>query len=317
MKKVCLFPLVYLLGAVNAYVDSNHTDNWAVLVDTSVFYFNYRHIANTLSFYHVVKELGIPDSNIILMLAEDIPCNSRNAHKAELFSSQRKEDNLYDETVQVDYRGDDVTVENFLRVLTGRHEEGTSPSKKLESTSKSNILVYLTGHGGDQFLKFRDREVLTSQNLADAFQQMNAQARYNELLFVIDTCQASTMFDTFSFKQTPNVFSVGSSLKGENSYSYQAEARELGVSLIDRFSFYALKYLEDAKQTIKKGEKTRKTSLKRFIESFTYAGLKSHHGWNSTLSRKLQDVDLGDFFALRRQEVELLKPKDFSHLFND
>ncbi|RCN32932.1 hypothetical protein ANCCAN_21242 [Ancylostoma caninum] len=55
-----------------------HTNNWAVLVCTSRFWFNYRHVSNVLALYHTVKRLGIPDSNIILMLAEDVPCNPRN-----------------------------------------------------------------------------------------------------------------------------------------------------------------------------------------------------------------------------------------------
>ena len=32
-----------------------HSNNWAVLVDTSRYWFNYRHIANTLSIYTTVK----------------------------------------------------------------------------------------------------------------------------------------------------------------------------------------------------------------------------------------------------------------------
>uniref|UniRef100_A0AC35FLC3 GPI-anchor transamidase n=1 Tax=Panagrolaimus sp. PS1159 TaxID=55785 RepID=A0AC35FLC3_9BILA len=59
---------------------STHTNNWAVLVCTSRFWFNYRHVANTLSIYQSIKRLGIPDSNIILMLADNIPCNARNPH---------------------------------------------------------------------------------------------------------------------------------------------------------------------------------------------------------------------------------------------
>jgi phosphatidylinositol glycan class K len=39
----------------------NHTNNWAVIVDTSRFWFNYRHAANVLSIYRSVKRLGIPD----------------------------------------------------------------------------------------------------------------------------------------------------------------------------------------------------------------------------------------------------------------
>ena len=46
---------------------SSHTNNWAVLVDTSRFWFNYRHVANVLSVYRSVKRLGIPDSQVALL----------------------------------------------------------------------------------------------------------------------------------------------------------------------------------------------------------------------------------------------------------
>lgn len=79
-----------------------------------------RHIANTLSFYRTVKRLGIPDSNIILMLAEDIACNSRNAYPSQVFNDGSHKLDLYGSIVEVDYRGYEVTVENFIRVLTGK-----------------------------------------------------------------------------------------------------------------------------------------------------------------------------------------------------
>ena len=44
-----------------SFFKSGHTNNWAVLVDTSIFWFNYRHVANVLSIYRSVKRLGIPD----------------------------------------------------------------------------------------------------------------------------------------------------------------------------------------------------------------------------------------------------------------
>jgi GPI-anchor transamidase subunit K len=61
----------------------NHTSNWAVLVCTSAYWYNYRHMANTLSLYRTVRRLGVPDSNIILMLADDVACNARNAYPAQ------------------------------------------------------------------------------------------------------------------------------------------------------------------------------------------------------------------------------------------
>lgn len=39
-----------------------------------------------------------------------------------------------------------VTVENFLRVLTGRLPPSTPRSKRLLSDDRSNILIYLTGN---------------------------------------------------------------------------------------------------------------------------------------------------------------------------
>lgn len=66
-----------------------------------------------------MKRLGIPDSNIILMLADDVSCNARNKFPGTVFSNRGRSLDLYGENIEVDYRGYDVTVENFIRLLTG------------------------------------------------------------------------------------------------------------------------------------------------------------------------------------------------------
>jgi hypothetical protein len=40
-----------------------------------------------------------------------------------------------------------------LMEYIGRHEEDVSRSKRLLTDDRSNILIYVTGHGGDEFLK--------------------------------------------------------------------------------------------------------------------------------------------------------------------
>lgn len=159
-------------GFVDAAQRSTHTNNWAVLVDASRFWFNYRHVANVLSIYRSVKRLGIPDSQIILMIADDMACNARNPRPGQVYNNANQHINVYGDDVEVDYRGYEVTVENFVRLLTGRTQNGTARSKKLLSDAGSNVLIYLTGHGGDGFLKFQDSEEITSQELADGIQQM-------------------------------------------------------------------------------------------------------------------------------------------------
>ena len=74
---------------------------------------------NLHSRYRTVKRLGIPDSNIILMLADDAACNPRNKFPGCVYANSGRHLDLYGDNIEVDYRGNEVTVENFLRVLTG------------------------------------------------------------------------------------------------------------------------------------------------------------------------------------------------------
>ncbi|GLV40354.1 Phosphatidylinositol glycan anchor biosynthesis class K [Carabus blaptoides fortunei] len=223
-----------------AFQKSGHSNNWAVLVDTSRFWFNYRHVANVLSIYRSVKRLGIPDSQIILMIADDMACNPRNPRPATVFNNANQHINVYGDDVEVDYRGYEVTVENFVRLLTGRLPPDTPRSKQLLTDEGSNVLIYLTGHGGDGFLKFQDSEEVTSQELADALEQMWQKKRYHELFFMIDTCQAASMYEKF---YSPNILAVASSLVGEDSLSHHVDPA-IGVYIIDRYTYYALDFLE-------------------------------------------------------------------------
>jgi len=228
------------LALAEEFFQSGHTNNWAVLVCTSRFWFNYRHVANVLSMYRSVKRLGIPDSQIILMLADDMACNPRNPRPATVYNNAYQHINVYGDDVEVDYRGYEVTVANFIRVLTGRHAPSLPRSKRLLTDDRSNILVYMTGHGGDGFLKFQDAEEITSIELADAFEQMWQKRRYHELLFVVDTCQAASLYSKF---YSPNILAVASSLVGEDSLSHHVDP-SIGVHVIDRYTYHALDFLE-------------------------------------------------------------------------
>ena len=59
---------------------------------------------------------------------------------------QNENIDVYGDDVEVDYRGYEVTVENFVRLLTGRLPENTPKSKRLLTDAGSNILIYMTGN---------------------------------------------------------------------------------------------------------------------------------------------------------------------------
>ena len=229
---------------------ATHTSNWAVLVSTSRFWFNYRHLANVLSLYRTVKRLGIPDNQIILMLPDDMACNPRNSFPGSVFNDKSRNLDLYDDKgaledlgmggIEVDYRGNEVTVESFIRLLTDRWPSSHPHSKRLMTGPQSNILIYMTGHGGNEFLKFQDSEEISSFDLADAFEQMYEKKRYHEMLFMIDTCQANTMYSAF---YSPGIIATGSSAKDQSSYSHHAD-QDVGVAVIDRWTYFYLEFLE-------------------------------------------------------------------------
>ncbi|KJE96721.1 GPI-anchor transamidase, partial [Capsaspora owczarzaki ATCC 30864] len=283
---------------LNERAAAGHTNNWAVLVATSKYWFNYRHTANTLAMYRSVKRLGIPDSNIILMLADDMACNTRNPFPGTVFHNTKREINVYGENIEVDYRGSEVTVENFLRVLTGRFPEHVPRSKRLLSDDRSNILVYMTGHGGDEFLKFQDSEEISSRDIADAFEQMWQKRRYNEIMFVIDTCQANTMYSTF---YSPHILACGSAALGETSYSHHADP-VLGVAVVDRFTYHALEFLESVRPD-------SSATIADFFKVFDWSALSSTFGYRDDLfGRDIKQVRLTEFFG-NVQPIELLEPR--------
>jgi len=187
----------------------------------------------------------------------------------------------------VDYRGYEVTVENFIRVLTGRVADSVPRSKRLLTDDRSNIFLYMTGHGGNEFLKFQDNEEISAFDLADAIEQMWQKKRYNEIFFMIDTCQANTMYSKL---YSPNILATGSSKLDESSYSHEND-QDIGVAVIDSFTHHALQYLEGVNKT------TRKT-MDDFFSTYSYDRIKSTAGVRTDLFyRRLNETLLTDFFG--------------------
>ncbi|CAO3665971.1 unnamed protein product [Rhizopus microsporus] len=232
------------------------------------------------------------------MLADDVSCNPRNRYPATVYNNAARHIDLYGDNVEVDYRGYEVTVENFIRMLTGRVAPNTPRSKRLLSDDRSNILVYMTGHGGNEFLKFQDAEEISAYDLADAFKQMAEKKRYNEILFMIDTCQANTMYSKIN---STNILATGSSELDESSYSHHTD-HDIGVAVIDGFTYYNLEVLENI-------DMTSEMTLQDLFNTYDPIKIASHPGIRSDLfKRPLNKVKVTDFFG-NVQNVELTKTK--------
>lgn len=63
---------------------------------------------------------------------------------------------------------------------------------------------------------------------------------------MIDTCQANTML---SRMYSPNIIATGSSELDQSSYSHHAD-NDVGVAVIDRYTYYNLEFLENQVQDL-------------------------------------------------------------------
>lgn len=263
-------------------IPSNH----ALILSSSRYWFNYRHVINALSIYQFIKAEGIPDENIILMLADEIPSNPRNPLKNAMYAAGSKQESLYNENTEIDFRGDEVTVDNTRRALLGKG------SRTLNTDQESNILVYWTGHGGDSFFKFQDVEEITATDIDRLFNEMFRAKKYNEILFIADTCQAFTLGDEIT---APNVFMIGSSLRKENSYAHHTDF-ELGLSVIERYTHKVMMLL---KQRGIDGMNL----YDGLIGHLDYQQLGAHVGYKDhSCRRKFSEVPMKDFFSNKRAE---------------
>lgn len=68
-----------------------------------------------------------------------------------------------------------------IEVIPHRMPLVRRPCQTLASDEHSNVLIYMNGHGGDQFLKFHDMEEVSSHDLGGALREMELKKRYHRV----------------------------------------------------------------------------------------------------------------------------------------
>jgi phosphatidylinositol glycan class K len=259
--------------------------------------------------YQMLKQQGnFTDDRIILMLADEYAINPRNPYKNIMTSTSAMpgsknsnlngESALYDnDSIEIDYRGEDVTVENLARVLSGRQTPGSSlPVVPADVGADANVFLYLTGHGGDGFFKFQDVEEILAADVTALIQQRS----FHRFLFLADTCQAFTLAND-RFKALSHVSMVGSSLQGESSYAHHSNA-DLGLAMIERYT-YALEQFLRHKSWSSLG------LYEALVAPFSYESQRAHVGLHTSSSpppvgdEEEDTLFVGDFF-INRQPAE-------------
>jgi len=219
-----------------------------VIASFSTGWENYRHQADALRQYQLLRAAGVDDDHIILIAEDDLAGSGENPNQGEVWNEPGGE-NLY-QGVEIDY-DTNLSASGFAEVLTG-----AAAGADLDTTEGSNVYVYLVGHGGtagmpigadtvSEGLDGQGDTTLSPELLRETLCAMSEGGRLRRALVVIDSCYSGA-FGEAEFggieagcgtEQSPlgGVVMMTAANTTETSLSAQYDA-DMGVWLADEFS---------------------------------------------------------------------------------
>ncbi len=207
-------------------------EHWAVLVAGSNTWMNYRHQADVCDAYQILREHGIPEQRIITMMYDDIAYNEENPFPGQIFNWNGGPD-VYSGVIK-DYTGENVTVDNFLAILTG-NKTATGGRKVLESGPNDNIFIYMSDHGGPGVFCFPNMTCRLSVDiLHKTLRWMYENKRYKELVIYMESCESGSMFNGY-LPNNMSILAVTASAPFQSSYA-GCENETISNYLCDVFS---------------------------------------------------------------------------------
>lgn len=164
-------------------------DNWAIVIGTSDTWANYRHQADAMAMYQILKRHGYDEDHIILIIADNLAYDPHNLYPGVVKVTPDGE-NLYTD-LHVDYNVADINITDLKEILMGR------PSDRLPQTLSSgkndNLFIFWCGHGSPNYLSWGSYGIVYGWQIRDLLQEMNQARRYRKILFAMDACYSGTI----------------------------------------------------------------------------------------------------------------------------
>ncbi|KRZ41926.1 Legumain, partial [Trichinella pseudospiralis] len=192
MLSIWSFLLLVLFKSTTVVIsDKNPSNKWALLVAGSNGWYNYRHQADICHAYQILHKHGIPDSNIVVMMYDDIAYNEENKLSGKIINHPDGVDVYHN--VPKDYIGKashllnictlffspDVNVKNFMNILLGKEKEmqHIGSGKVIKSGPNDHIFINFVDHGGSGILCFPEGE-MTIGELNKTLTEMHRLKKY-------------------------------------------------------------------------------------------------------------------------------------------
>ena len=192
-------------------------DHYAVVIATSTGRNNYRHQADALAQYQMLKGFGYDDEHIVLILEDDLGSDVHVTPGGE---------NLRTGAV-IDYKTSRVTPEDLRNIFSGTVTERTP--EVVRGSPGTNFFLFWSGHGArDEVIMWADDklEAETFRGILEA-----AQGNYRKMLAVMETCYSGSIGKYC--EGLPGVLFLCAAGVGETSH---ADVLEDGIYLSNRFT---------------------------------------------------------------------------------
>lgn len=207
-------------SGVNITYPALHS-KWALLVAGSNLWSDYRHQANVLKVYNMLKANGYPDDHIVMIMENNLVNNPSNPNQGQMLSSNGTD--LYKNAV-VDYKLSSLTVSDLAKILKG--ESSDKLGQVIGADSDDNILVYWTGNGVDGELEFGN-SAFTADDFSDLVEQMaGSSKKFRKMLWITDASFAQSVASISDSKNIPGVLCINSSTALETSLADQCDFNE-------------------------------------------------------------------------------------------
>jgi ABC-type branched-subunit amino acid transport system substrate-binding protein len=284
---------------------TNKTDAWALIAALSNGFSNYRHQADALRQYMILRKNGIPDDHIVLLLADDLA----TAEKNRLPGTVRNEPggaNLRDGAV-IDY-GLTLSASELMDVVLGKVTAKTP--RVLKTTASSDLYIYLVGHGGPDGMPIgaeseeagvdgsSSSALLSPTLLRQTLCALRSGNQMRRGLVVIESCFSGAFggdsygglaagCDGLGGTPLTGVSLITAASSEEVSFAANYDAA-VGAWLADQFS-----------QTLARFSESSPTASVADLYKSAYVGVPGSHVsiFNTTYAGRLSNVPLTEFFS--------------------
>lgn len=255
---LCLLSLC--AGRLHFFNNNNSSENhWAVLVAGSNGFWNYRHQSDIFHAYQLLLQNGVPKENIIVLAYDDIANNKENPIPGKIFNKPDPTgngSNVY-EGVDIDYKGADVTPQNFLAILEGDESKvkGKGTGRVLKSTENDNVFIYFSDHGATGLVAFPQGELYADQ-LITSLKKMHEKKSYKKLVFYLEACESGSMFNDI-LPDNLKIYATTAANPYQSSWATYCSPddvigmKSIGTCLGDE---YSVNWMEDSDSNVKEIE---------------------------------------------------------------